>query len=109
MVPTSPAFSVNQGITLGRTILTTVALTTTEQPQVTTNLSVQSKSVDHAERRDILLPTALSMTIGMTMTSLRMRDMLGTESVTQGNERDNVMVFLFFFFFILWTYHFFFH
>ena len=94
MVPISLAFNANQGITSGRTVLTTIALTITGQPLVTTNQSVQSKSVGYAKRKDTLLPTALLMMTGMITTSLRTRDMLGTESVTQGNEGSSIMVFL---------------
>ena len=47
----------------------------------------------YAERRDILSSTALLMMTGMTMTSLRMRNMLGTELVTQGNKGGSVTVF----------------
>ena len=93
-VPISLAFNADQGTTLGRTVLTTVAFTATGQPLVTTNQSVQSKSVGYAERRDILLPIALSTMTGMITTILRMRDMLGTELVTQGNKGGNIMVFL---------------
>ena len=48
----------------------------------------------YAERRDTLLPTALLTMTGMIMTSLRMRDMLETELVTQDNEGGSVTVFL---------------
>ena len=91
---TSLAFNANQGTTSERTVLTTVVLTATGQSQVITDLSVLSKSVGCTERRDILSPTAFSMMTGMITTSLRMRDMLGTESVTQGNEGNSVTVFL---------------
>ena len=50
--------------------------------------------MDYAEIRDTLSPTALLMMTGMIMMSLRMRDMLETESVTQGNEGGSVTVFL---------------
>ena len=46
------------------------------------------------ERRDISSPTVHLTTIGMITMSSRMRDILGTELVTQGNEGGNVMVFL---------------
>ena len=93
VVPISPAFNANQGITFRRIALTTIALTTTGLLPDTTNQSVQSKSVGYAKRKDILSPTALLMMTGMTIISLRTRDMLGTESVTQGNKGDNVTVF----------------
>ena len=93
-VPISLAFNADQGTTSGRTVLATIAFTATGQPLVTANQSVQSKGVGYAERRDTLLPIALSMMTGMIMTSLRMRGMLGTELVTQGNEGGSVMVFL---------------
>ena len=67
-----------------------------KQPLVTTNLSVQSGSVSYAERRDILLPTALLTTTGMTTMFLRTRGILGTKSMTQGNKGGSVTVFLFF-------------
>ena len=82
VVPISLAFNANQGTTSGRTVLTIIALTATGQPLVTTNQSVQSESVGYARRRDTLLPTALLTMTGMIMTSLRTRDMLGTELVT---------------------------
>ena len=94
MVPTFPASNVNQGITLGRTIPTTIALTAIGPPLVTINLSVQSKSVGYAKKRDILLPTALLIMTGTTTMSLRMRDMLETELVTQGNKGSSITVFL---------------
>ena len=94
MVPISLVFNVNQGTISGRTVPTTIALTATGQPLVTINQSVQSESVDYAKRRDTLLPTALLMMTGMIMMSLRTRDMLGTESVTQGNKGGSVTVFL---------------
>ena len=74
--------------------MTTIALTATGQPLAITNWFVQNKSVDYAERRDISSPTAPLMTTGIIMMSSRMRDMLGTESVTQGNEGGSVTVFL---------------
>ena len=94
MVPISLAFNPNQGTISGRTVLTTIALTATGQPLVTINQSVQSKSVDYAKRRDILSPTAHSTMTGMIIMSSRMRDMLGTELVTQGNKGGSVTVFL---------------
>ena len=94
VIPISLAFNANQGTTSERTVLTTVAHIATGQPLVTTNQSVQSESVGYAKRRDTLSPTALSTMTGMITTSSRTRDMLGTESVTQGNEGDSVMVFL---------------
>ena len=93
-VPTSLAFNADQGTTSERTVLTTIAITATGQPLVITNLSVLSKSVGYAKRRNTLSPTALSTMTGTITTSSRMRDMLGTESVTQGNNGDSVMVFL---------------
>ena len=50
--------------------------------------------MDYAKRRDISLPTALLTMTGMIMISSRIRDMLGTESVTQGNKGGSVMAFL---------------
>ena len=93
-VPISLVFNANLGTISKRTVLTTIALTATGQPLVTTNQFVQNKSVDYAKRRDTLSPTALSTMTGMITMSSRMRDMLGTELVTQGNEGDSVMVFL---------------
>ena len=93
MVPTSLVFNADQRTISERTVPTTIALTATGQPLITTNWSVQSKSVDYAEKRDILLPTALLMMTGMIMMLSRMRDMLEIESVTQGNEGGSVMVF----------------
>ena len=94
MVPISLVFNANLGTISRRTVLTTIALTATGQPLVTTNQFVHSENVGYAKRRDTLSPTALSMMTGMITMSSRMRDMLGTESVTQGNEGDSVMVFL---------------
>ena len=93
-VPISPAFNADQGTTSERTVPTTVALTTTGQPLVTTNQFVQNKSVDYAKRRDTLSPTALLMTTRTIIISSRTRDMLGTELVTEGNKGGSVMVFL---------------
>ena len=93
MVLISPAFNAGLETTLERIAPTTVALTATEQLLDTTNQSVQNRSVGYTERRDTLLPTALLTTTGMTMTSLRTRDMLETELVTQGNKGDSVTVF----------------
>ena len=93
MVPIFPAFNAGQGTTLGRIAPTTVALTAIEQLPDITNQSIQSKSVGYAERKNTLLPTALLTITGMTITSSRMRDMLGTESVTQGNKGGNITVF----------------
>ena len=59
VVPISPAFNANQGITFRRIALTTIALTTTGLLPDTTNQSVQSKSMGYAKRKDILSPTAL--------------------------------------------------
>ena len=94
MVPISLAFNANQGTISGRTVLTTIALTATGQPLVTINQSIQSKSVDYAKRRNILSPTAHSTMTGTIITLSRMRDMLGTELVTQGNKGGSVTVFL---------------
>ena len=94
VVPISLVFNADPGTISKRTVLTTIALTATGQPLVTTNWFVWSKSVDYAERRDTSLPTAPSMITGMIMMSSRMRNMLGTELVTQGNEGGSVMVFL---------------
>ena len=94
VVPISLDFNADLGTISKKTIPTTIALTATGQPLVTTNWFVQSESVDYAKRRDTSLPTAPSMMTGMIMMSSRMRDMLGTESVTQGNEGGSVMVFL---------------
>ena len=93
MVLISPAFNAGLETTLVRIAPTTVALTATEQLLDTTNQSVQNRSAGYTERRDTLLPTALLTTTGMTMTSLRTRDMLETELVTQGNKGDSVTVF----------------
>ena len=82
MVPTFHVFNANQGITLEKTVPTTDALTTIGQPLVTTNQSVQNRSVDYAEKRDTLLPTALLMTTGIITTSSKMKGMLETELVT---------------------------
>ena len=98
VVPTSLVFNANLGTISERTVPTTVALTATGQPLVTTNQFVLSESVDYAKRRDTSLPTALSTMTGSIMMSSRMRDMLGTESVTQGNEGSSVTVFLSFLF-----------
>ena len=94
MDPTSLAFNANQGITSEKTVLTTVAPTAIEQLQVTTNLSVPNESVGYAEKRDTLLPTALLMMTEMTIISSRIRDMLETELVTQGNKGGSITVFL---------------
>ena len=93
-IPISLAFNADQGIISERTVLTTIALTATGQPLVTINQSVQNKSVGYAKKRDILLPTALLMMTGMIMIPSRMRNMLGTELVTQGNEGGSVMGFV---------------
>ena len=93
-VPISLVFNANLGTISEKTVPTTIARTATGQPLVTTNQSILSESVGYAKRRDTLSPTALLMMTGMTMMSLRMRDMLGTESVTQGNEGGSVTVFL---------------
>ena len=99
-VPISLVFNANLGTISERTVPTTIALTATGQPLVTTNQFVQSESVDYTKRRDTLSPTApLTMTGTITML-LRTRDMLGTESVTQGNNGGSVMVFLSFFSFL---------
>ena len=78
----SPAFNASLGITLGRITPITVALTATGQLPDTTNQSVQNGSVGYAKRRDTLSPTALLMMTGITMMSLRTRDMLEIESPT---------------------------
>ena len=92
----SLAFNAGLGATLEKIALTTIALTATGQLPDTTNQSVQNESAGYAERRDTLSPAALLMMTGMTMMSLRTRDMLETELVTQGNEGGSVMVFPFF-------------
>ena len=94
MVPISPAFNAALGTTSEKIVLTTAASTATGLPLATTNQFAQNENVGFAERRDILLPTVHLMTTGMITMSSRMRDMLGTKSVTQGNEGGNVMVFL---------------
>ena len=94
MVPTSLVFNADLGITSERTVPTTVALTATGQPLAITNQFVQNESVDYAKRRDISLPTTPLTMTGMIIMSSRMRDMLGTESVTQGNEGGSITVFL---------------
>ena len=93
-VPISLVFNADLGTISERTVPTTIALTATGQPLVTTNWFVQSESVDYAKRRDTSLPTAPLTMTGMIMMSLKMRDMLGTESMTQGNEGGSVTVFL---------------
>ena len=93
-VPTSPAFNADLGTTSEKIVLTTTALTATGRPLATTNRFAQNGNVGSAEKRDILLPTVHLTTTGMIMMSLRTRDMLGTELVTQGNEGGNVMIFL---------------
>ena len=97
MVPTSLAFNADQGITSERTVLTTIVLTATGQPLVIINQSVLSESAGYAKRRDTLSQTALLTMTGTITTSSRMRDMLGTKLVTQGNEGGSVMVFFLFF------------
>ena len=82
MVPTSLVFNADQRTISERTVPTTIALTATGQPLAITNQFVQNESVDYAEKRDILLPTALLMMTGMIMMLSRMRDMLEIESVT---------------------------
>ena len=94
-VPTSPAFNADLGTTSGKIVLTTTALTATGQPLATTNRFAQNENVGFAKRRDTSLPTVHLTMTGMIMMSLRMKDMLGTELMTQGNEGGNVMVFLF--------------
>ena len=94
MVPTSLAFNTSPEIISERIVPTTTALTATGQPLAITNQFVQNKNADSAERRDISSPTVHLTTTGMIMMSSRMRDMLGTESVTQGNKGGNVTVFL---------------
>ena len=94
MVPISLVFNAGLGTISERTVPTTIALTATGQPLAITNQFVQNESVDYAERRDISSLTAPLMMTGMIMISLRMRDMLGTESVTQGNKGGSVTVFL---------------
>ena len=96
MVLTSPTFNASLETTLGRIAPTIIALTAAEQLQDTTNWSVQNRSIGYAEKKDILLPTALLMMTGMTMMSLRTRDMLETELVTQGNEGGSVTIFPYF-------------
>ena len=93
MVLASPTFNASLGTILEIIVLTTIALTATGQLPDTINLSVQNGSVGYAKRKDTLLPTALLMMTGMTMMSLRTRNMLETESVTQGNKRGSVTVF----------------
>ena len=94
MVPTSLAFNANLGTISERIVLTTTVLTAIGRPLAITNWFVLNENADYAERRDILSPTAHLTMTGMIMMSSRMRDMLGTELVTQGNEGDSVMVFL---------------
>ena len=94
MVPTSPAFNANLGTTSEKIVLTTTALTATGQPLATTNQFAQNKNVGFAERRDTSSPTVHLTMTGMITISSRMRDMLGTELVTQGNKGGNVTVFL---------------
>ena len=94
MVPISLVFNANLGTILGRTVPTTITLTATGQPLVTTIQFVQSESVDYAKRRDTLLSIAPLMMIGIIMMSSRTKDMLGTELMTQGNEGSSITVFL---------------
>ena len=94
VVPISLVFNVDLGTISERTVPTTVALTATGQPLIKTNWFVQSESMDYAKRRGTSLPTALSTMIGTIIMSSRMRDILGTESVTQSNEGGSVTVFL---------------
>ena len=94
MVLTSPAFNANPGTISEKIVLTTTALTATGQPLAITNQFVQNRSADYAKKRGILSPTAYLMMTGMITMSSRMRDMLGTESVTQGNEGGSIMIFL---------------
>ena len=94
MVPIFPAFNADLGTTSEKIVLTTAALTATGQPLAIINWFAQNENAGSAERRDILSPTVHLMMTGMITMSLRMRDMLGTESVTQGNKGGNVMVFL---------------
>ena len=94
MVPISPVFNADPGIISGRTVLTTITPTATGQPPAITNWFIQNENVGYAERRDISSPTAHSTMTGMIMMSSRMRDMLGTESVTQDNKGGSVTVFL---------------
>ena len=92
--PISLAFNADLGTISERIVPTTAALTATGQPLAITNQFVLNENADYAERRDISSPTAHLTTIGTITMSSRMRDMLGTKSVTQGNKGDNVMVFL---------------
>ena len=94
MIPISLAFNADLGTILGRTVPTTIAPTTIGQLLITTNLFVLNESVDYAERRDILSPTALLTMTGMTTITSRTKGMLETELVTQGNEEGSVTVFL---------------
>ena len=94
MVPISLVFNADLGTTSERTIPTTAALTAIGRPLAITNQFALNKNADYVERRDISLPTAHSTMTGMIIMSLRMRDMLGTESVTQGNKGGSVTVFL---------------
>ena len=94
MVPTSLVFNANLGTISERTVPTTAALTAIGWPPAITNQFVLNENVDYVKRRDILSPTAHLTMTGMIMMSSRMRDMLGTKSVTQGNEGGSVMVFL---------------
>ena len=91
--PNLPCFQCQSRDYIKRIVPTTAVLTATGWPLAITNQFVQNKNVDSVERRDILSPTVHLMTTGMITISLRMRDMLGTELVTQGNKGGNVMVF----------------
>ena len=94
VIPISLVFNANLGTISERTVPITIALTATGQPLAITNQFVQNENVDYAKRRDISLPTAHSMMTGMIMMSSRMRDMLGTELVTQDNEGGSITAFL---------------
>ena len=94
MVPISLAFNANLGTISERIVLTTTALTAIGWPLAITNWFVLNKNADYAKRRDISLPTAHLTMTGTIMMSSRTRDMLGTESVTQGNKGGSVTVFL---------------
>ena len=93
-VPISLAFNANLGTISERTVPTTTTLTAIGWSLAITNWFVLNKNADYAKRRDISLPTAHLTMTGTIMMSLRTRDTLGTESVTQGNEGGSVMVFL---------------
>ena len=90
----SSVFNADLGTISEKIDLITAALTATGWSQAITNQFAQNENVGSVKKRDISSPTVHLTMIGMITMSSRMRDILGTESVTQGNEGDNIMVFL---------------